>query len=535
MKKWLRSGKARELMLGVAAGGSLLLASLANFLTHNGYPFLRLEVAFVSVGLLGVSAAMAPFYVGQRQWGRSLLEGLLAAVFIDFNADSLALAFFVGLSFGLVTWWRRFSLIGPMAVLGSVVLVTTLLGLGGAPNWIKVEKGIERNGAAVAAMEKPAIVHIIFDEHIGLDGLQGEGVEGQLLREELRSFYLASGFAVYGGAHSQHYETVNAIPEVLNYGARLNCEINKSGMKTGRTKHLQSLVDQGYKLTIFQTDYVDYCADASFSVCITYDSSSLHPTLTVPMGAADRAGLISGKFLELSKIFGATAVAWNTGAVLVRAARLPIPLLIWISDDRVRLAALNSMNELAKRLKSVRPGDAIFAHLLLPHFPQVVLRDCSYLPWEDWEGRYFGSTIKSRRRAYYEQVRCTTRELAILLRNLSQSPAGKNAVVIVHGDHGSRIVQVSPYAYNFGKISDADMIAGFSTLFAIRAPGVQPGYIQERQPISTLLRDFATSGFRSAPHPKPPPVPTVYLADKDWKPVRRVPLPASWQDPSPQH
>ena len=72
------------------------------------------------------------------------------------------------------------------------------------------------------------------------------------------------------------------------------------------------------------------------------------------------------------------------------------------------------------------------------------------------------------------------------------------------------------------------MIAGFSTLFAVRAPGVAAAYSNERLPLVPLFRDFAASGFRSAPHPTPPGKHTVFLADKDWKPVRRVPLPASW-------
>ena len=76
------------------------------------------------------------------------------------------------------------------------------------------------------------------------------------------------------------------------------------------------------------------------------------------------------------------------------------------------------------------------------------------------------------------------------------------------------------------------MIAGFSTLFAIRAPGVAPAYFTEREPVPSLLRDFARSDFRSAPHPAPLPAPFVYLADEDWKPVRSVPLAPSWVAPT---
>ena len=92
MKAALRKEPGRELAIAFAGGAAILCASLANFLNYNDYPLLRPEVGIVTAGMLGIAAALAVFYVAQRQWGRSFLEGLLALLFVDLNTDSFLLA-----------------------------------------------------------------------------------------------------------------------------------------------------------------------------------------------------------------------------------------------------------------------------------------------------------------------------------------------------------------------------------------------------------------------------------------------------------
>jgi len=532
VKAALRKEPGRELAIAFAGGAAILCASLANFLNYNDYPLLRPEVGIVTAGMLGIAAALAVFYVAQRQWGRAFLEGLLALLFVDLNTDSFLLACALGVAIGLASWWRRFSFLPAMAVIGAVVLASKALGLGGAHEWISVEKGAQPERPAAAAAGKPAIVHIIFDEHIGLEGLRSEGPEGQRLSDELRNFYLAHGFAVYGGAYSRHFNTVNAVPDILNYGTRLGKAATRDGVIIGSTEHLQSLVDRGYKLTIFQSDFADYCTGAEFYECVSYDSSGLRPTLAAPLDVTDRAALITSKFLTLSGLFGLAMDNWDGLAKALRRLGLGAPSYTGSSRASSAVASLEAINALDERVKSLQPGDAIFAHLIAPHHPYVTRSDCTYLPWRRWETLTSDSAIPVRRSAYDEQARCTALKVAGLLRAVERSPAGNNTVIIIHGDHGSRITRFNPKMATLGQFDDSDMIAGFSTLFAIRAPGVAPAYFTEREPVPSLLRDFARSDFRSTPHPAPLPVPFVYLADEDWKPVRSVPLAPSWVAPA---
>jgi hypothetical protein len=279
---------------------------------------------------------------------------------------------------------------------------------------------------------------------------------------------------------------------------------------------------------ILQSDFADYCAGTAVDECITYNSSSLRPTLALPLNTTDRARLLALKFLALSDVAFGLALPWNALRTRLGPEGLILPLFDPENDSRSStVGSLAAFDELTRRLETAQPGTVYFTHLLLPHYPYVVRDDCSYLPWQSWKLR-FRSSLQQRRTAYYGQLRCTKRKLSAALGALSRSPAGRGSIVIIHGDHGSRITQTDPNETNLGAYSDADMIAGFSTLFAIRAPGVEPTYHVERQPAAALLREFAGSQFRSAPHPKPPLVHTVYLDDRHWKPVRRVRLPQSW-------
>jgi hypothetical protein len=505
-------------------------ASIVNFLDHNQYPVFRPEIGLIAGGLLCLSAAMAFFYVEQRQWGRSFLEGLLALLFVDLNTASLPLAVGTGATVALLSWWRRMSVLPALAVIGAVVIAGKTMGLGGAPAWLKDEKAA-RPRASAPATHRPAIIHIILDEQLGIEGLRREGPQGRQLAEELQAFYQRNGFALYGGAYSEHMHTVNAIPAVLNYGERLGAEATTNGVRVGPTEYFRTILDRGYAARILQSDFADYCTGGNFDECITYDASSLHPTLPLPLSTAERARLIMLKFVALSGLINRLAVPWNAAAAQPGTLGWNVPAFDPGNDGRSSsVGSLSAFDEFIARLRKVRPGTIYFAHLLLPHYPYVLRADCSYLPWQSWKLRYGTETLQERRNAYYAQVRCAERKVSDALRALAQSPAGGQSIVIIHGDHGSRLTTIDPVAATVGSFSDADMVATFSTLFAIRTPSSPASYSTERLPVARLLKEFAASDFRQPPSIRTMSNPSVYLDDADWRPVRRVPLPRSWLD-----
>ena len=74
----------------------------------------------------------------------------------------------------------------------------------------------------------------------------------------------------------------------------------------------------------------------------------------------------------------------------------------------------------------------------------------------------------------------------------AQLPWPKAFLTVVNGDHGSRIAAHFPNGINLrgGVLTDTDYRDTFSTLYAIKAPGVQPGYVQRPAPLVSLLDHY---------------------------------------------
>ena len=521
-----RQTRSRDHFFAFAAGASLLSAALVNFLLHNDYPLLRTDVAIVAAVLLLIAAAMAPFYVGQRQWGRSLLDGLLVLVFADLNDLPLSVAAFAGVGVALLTWWRRISLVAPLALFGLIVIAAKLVGIEGRQAWFKKDEQAVSKPTAVTA-PKYAILHLLLDEQAGVHGIYPD-TNGLRFRQELRQFFLSRGFALYGRAYSQHVHTVNAIPAVLNLGTHLGAEATVDWVKVGRTIYFERLSKRGFKIHVLQNDFADLCSGNPVSSCTTYDASSLRPTLDAPLTLLQRAQLIGLKFVALSNVSAAVSKAVKQAVAL--AGQPGGPAFEPGNASRTStVATVVALREWLPMIRDARPGDVFFAHLLLPHFPHVLRADCSYLPWKEWEMmRGSKTSIEERRHTYIQQDRCTLRKVDELIQAFEQSTGGQAGVVIVHGDHGSRIFRVPPVTDVLGRFANDDVIAAQATLFAVRdLQQSRPRYDDTPQTITALLRDFVESDFRTAPTPSGP-MRGFVLSNRWTKVQRKAELPPDW-------
>lgn len=513
-----------------AAGALLLLASLANFLAHTDYPFFRVDVAIVVGAIVCLTATVAFLYAGQRQWGRSFLDGLLAAIFIDLNTPWPVAPVAVGVAVAIIGWRARISLAGPMAVFAFFILVTVAVGLSNSGGWIRETKSPGSTPAPPS--NKSAVLHLILDEHLGVEGFREADPDSQLLKHELRSTYAKAGFVVYGGAYSSHAHTINAIPYILSYGRHRGLPKIGDGVDAGHSDYLEDLTHKGFRLTVLQSDYADLCTDNSTFRCITYDSSSLRPTLSVPLDTFDRAKLIAWKFLALSHLFRAATLKVGELGILAGFDGEALVLQVDSAPRTSTVASLDALEFLSNELGQATPGDAFVAHLLAPHHPYLVDSNCKYLPRADWGYLQVPKSTETRRRLYRGQVRCTTKRVLRAIEAFDRSKAGKNAIVIIHGDHGSRISAIAANEQNYGRFGDEDLIAWFSTFFAVRIPNLDPSYVADRQPASSLLKALADSDFKAPPPADQANVNGLFLDDPYIVVTRRIPMPRSWQGPS---
>ena len=238
----------------------------------------------------------------------------------------------------------------------------------------------------------------------------------------------------------------------------------------------------------------------------------LRPTLDVPLRPAERASLIVFKFAALS-----SWAKWLDGGNWIERKSLSSSA-----------AALFAAHRFADQVRHAKPGEVHFAHLLIPHYPYVVDRNCRFLPPAQWRRRNEAGPIGQREIAYFEQLRCTMRQVDRILEAVARSPAGPGAIVVLHGDHGSRITQLDPNIAHRGHYTEADLVAAFTTLFAVRSPKIAPGYHEQPARVSRLLKEIARSEFSALPPVGTDAAPSVVIEDREWKPRARVPFPATW-------
>lgn len=511
---------APNFLNALLAGAAVLLASFANFLLYHQYPLLRAEIVLVAAVLACAAAAIALLYAASGRLGRSLLEGMLVFVALDLNTDIVWAAVLAGAGIFLLTFLRRLSLLPMLSVLALVVLLTSLIGLADRRAPIS-----STAGSAAASSAAPAILHLILDEHIGL-----EGISDPALKREVEAFYRARGFRLFGRAYSRHFHTVNAIPDILNFGGPGASDASRQHVRIGRTAYLSLLARSGYRINIYESEFADFCSDVPAAACTRYWSPSLAPIGEMRLPVSEKARLIAFKFAALSSIAMEVARFYDVriGQPVLRRFALP-PAFLRERELSSSVTALRAFDVLTADLRRARAGNVYFAHILFPHYPYVADSDCTVLPPSRWEYRRSVTPLAGREAAYHRQLRCTLRKLDAALAAFDASPAGRGGIVVVHGDHGSRITRIDPRPDTVGAFADRDLIAGYSTLFAVRAPSIVAGVEGRAVAAPELLGALARNGFRSLDGVRPDIRESrIVLDDRQWRPRQQAALPASW-------
>jgi arylsulfatase A-like enzyme len=98
------------------------------------------------------------------------------------------------------------------------------------------------------------------------------------------------------------------------------------------------------------------------------------------------------------------------------------------------------------------------------------------------------ATTRARRYPYYfAQIRCQQTLLDRLFNAMKEAGVWNDAIVIVHGDHGSRILQNLAVNKNAARLTPEDLRDAFSTLFVIRSARQEAAVMREPQPLQRLL------------------------------------------------
>lgn len=363
--------------------------------------------------------------------------------------------------------------------------------------------------AAHADSRLPPIFHLILDEHCGTDCFPPGVMTDDERRTEQQAF-VDRGFAVWSGVRSTAINTRPSLSAMMNPQSATPEQLltpHSRGYEFALTEnsYFERMIQAGYRIRVLQSSYLNFCAPVVSDAieCRAYPHNSAGVLRSLELRPGERLKLLTG-ILDWSIRRRYDTVVYrellNTG--------LGARIAGWrATDARRRLQPLVAQRQLARvtaDLDSIGPGDLYVAHLLLPHHPYVFDRDCHVLPIEQWVDLDVPSPVTStsirtgRYERYKAQVICTNRMITALLDNIASRDCLRDAIIVLHGDHGSRIGP-GMYSRIGPDYEPGDHDKDFrSVLFVAKAPGQAPGTIVVAD---LLLPDAFWSIMRPAASP----------------------------------
>jgi hypothetical protein len=492
----------------------ILITPFLVFLHHNIYCMACSETWISLSGIVFVALLCSVLMlVGGQLLSGIVIAGLIVA-FVDLQFTPpgwtekwLAFLLFIALeTFGLYWFVREKFYVITTSVFATFFLVTVLqLAL----SFRKSDLLFEHREPSTNS--PPRIIHLILDEHIGIEGIPNDTDTGDAIRHLITEFYLKNGFQLFGGAFSRYFNTHNSISNMLNLAA----ESKGGAYVRGRdpytllsNRYFEMLAERRYQVEVLWPGDMNFCSDMKtvISRCVNYNAGNLHALAKLDIPQSQKLQLILSRYLRQSSI-----ASWIIPYIVLNSRSMPIdtrmsPLQwVWAFDhERTRMHSLNTLDKLESfwnNILSLPPGTALFAHLLIPHYPYVARADCSIRPPNRdflWNNR--GSftqppnntieTRKERYQLYFQQLECLYLKLDRLFDRMRAAGIYDESIIVVHGDHGSKIVITDSIAENQHALSKRDLVDGFSTLFAMKLPGRRGGYDSSPWPLEQLFARF---------------------------------------------
>ncbi|MBF0447783.1 MAG: hypothetical protein HQL67_06240 [Magnetococcales bacterium] len=518
----------QQLALFLPINFTLVAAPFLQFVLYHDYPLITVEIG----GNLILLFLLALFISGLTLFNRLLglfFSAILLLFFVDFSWPV-----FVGVSgvlaviqqtvlpqiwplqalieqnpslpfFSLFLVCYLFLLLlkrGGWSVLQvvSVVLLLSTLIVGLTNPALMVA---ERSPAVVHSKGAP-IIHIIFDQHIGLDGMLTDTPEARQAQREMTDFYDRFGFTLFSNAYARFGATKLSIPNSLNFdnGDYKNSRRYYDGIgeKLRKNRVFESMANAGYHIRSYHFEQIDYCDwnNDHTVFCKKRRNNSIGLMASWPWPVSWKFQLILKNFLAKSTLaktlnpamakqfdpesrLGRFFVGQRFDQFLGGGAVQDEENWLWLQAD----------------VKKYPQGSAFFMHYLMPHPPYSLDEQCRFIP-DFIVKKYQGTAeqiVQQKSRDYYGQLRCLYKKLNRWMAELEQEPHWDQMTIVFHGDHGTRFSRRRPEFLRKGEATvpgqsiEPILRDWYSALFAIKHAKVAPGVVNLAKPLDRLLQE----------------------------------------------
>jgi hypothetical protein len=471
--------RVRELLLTIGAPATILLAIILPRLHGYDLGLNSMEGALILGATMTLGVVVGTLTLLRRETfvpavnavlllGFALTTGLVPLVAPLTSVTGVPAGFFVAgavLSIGYLSWSLRANLPLIVTVTFGAFLLATLV----APR--PIEASGEKGSLPAAATNRAPIVHIILDEHIGLAGFPEDLPGSTSAKNGAMEVY--KDFALYSHAYSQYPHTELSLAATFNgkTGIEVQHLVERRGSTWDLSENLwfERLKEAGFSVKVYQSRYLDLCGERdAVDACYTYSIYSSHVLRRFGFDLITRAKIITRKLFGGDFQFGP-------------------------------FASMEVIDRFKEDIAENPQGTAFILHLLIPHWPHVFRDDCSVRDPKEWgfigeRSQPVMNTPRQREEnygVYFEQLACTSRRLSEIFLHLKELGIYDEATIIVHGDHGSRIGESRYHDVQASELSERDLVDHFSTLLAVKGPGVSPGVRSD----SVSLQDFFARRF----------------------------------------
>jgi hypothetical protein len=495
----------------------MLLTPFLIFLVHFSYDWADSSTLSSLAIIISISLLCSFMMIAGGRIGHSLIIAGLLTFFVDIQFeliegfDWLAKYVWSGTAIGVFTisWVLKENFFRIATAIFTVFFVVTL-GQALLPNPVS-DLHFGKSPPGTVGQSLPRIIHLVLDAHIGIEGIPQDSALGQQMKADLKSFYQKNGFVVFGGAYSHYPLTLRSIPHLLNFSASPD-EATPQGdpFFVGRepytlleNRYFELLSSRGYKLNVLADSvHFDYCSGSAVVIdnCLESALSGMALLKGSDLVLVDKLRVVFSHFFSLGYTVKGISYAYADFREVLSEKGVDLPPWDWSTQQPLMpLSSLQAFDTLSEKIATLPVGNFVYSHLMVPHEPYVLRRDCSLnLSLDQWKGKWDPAlkpkknTLFSREeryRLYFHQLKCVYKKLDTLFEQMRKGEIYKDSIIILHGDHGSRIGRFGLSPKNLEYLSKRDLEDYFSTLFAVKLPDVKEHYSVKRKPIEVLLAE----------------------------------------------